>query len=152
MTRPLEARKGARNACVTLKGPSRLMPVMSCQSLATASGSPVKPLRRAMPALLTRMETRPRVSATSSATSRQAARSVTSSLKPRALPPAVPISAATLLAASPSMSSTARLAPSRAKPAAMARPMPEPAPVTTAMWPCRRSGIAVVLPNYFGGA
>jgi hypothetical protein len=51
--RPLLARKGARNACVTLKTPVRLTAMMSSQSLITASAAPSMPLRRTMPALLT---------------------------------------------------------------------------------------------------
>ena len=46
--------------------------MMSCQSLTTASASPAKALRRLMPALLTRIEGRPRRLATSAAIARQA--------------------------------------------------------------------------------
>src|SRR5262249_9425229 len=56
---PLLARKGSRNACVTLNTPLRLIAMMSCQSLMTASGSAVNALRRLIPALLTRTETCP---------------------------------------------------------------------------------------------
>ena len=57
--RPFVARKASRNACVTLNTPLRLIAMMSCQSLTTASGSAVNALRRLMPALLTRIETWP---------------------------------------------------------------------------------------------
>jgi len=57
--RPLVARSDPRNAWVTLKVPLRLTAMMSCQSLMTASASPVNALRRLMPALLTRIETGP---------------------------------------------------------------------------------------------
>src|SRR6478672_8694792 len=70
--RPLAARKGPRNAWVTLKTPVRLMAMMSSQSLITASVAPVMPLRRAMPALLTRIVTGPTLLATCLAAHRQA--------------------------------------------------------------------------------
>ena len=62
--------------------------MISSQSLITASAAPVMPLRRAMPALLTRMETGPMVSAICFAIAAQAARSVTSSAKLSTVPPA----------------------------------------------------------------
>ena len=55
--------------------------MMSCQSLRTASGSPVKALRRLMPALFTSTEAWPILPAISEATRPQESRSVTSSLK-----------------------------------------------------------------------
>src|SRR3954452_896075 len=90
--RPLPARSGARNACVTLKTPVRLIAMMSSQSLITASLAPSMPLRRAMPALLTRIETSPTLSATCFAIAMQSSRLVTSSEKLSALPPASRIS------------------------------------------------------------
>ena len=95
--RPLAARSWARNACVTLNAPVRLTAMMSCQSLATASGSAMMALRRAMPALLTRIEIGPSLAATSPATARQALASVTSSGKAIALKPSASISAAVFL-------------------------------------------------------
>src|SRR5579883_1459586 len=62
------------------------------------------------------------------------------------LPPAPVISAAVFAAASPLMSRATTCAPSRAKPSAMARPMPEPAPVMAAMWLSRRFGMLFVPP------
>ncbi len=52
-----------------------------------------------------------------------------------ALPPAPAISAAVSLAASAAMSTSATAAPSRANNSAAARPIPDPAPVTTATLP-----------------
>ena len=85
---PLAGAQGARNACVTLNTPVRLMAMMSSQSLITASAAPSMPLRRAMPALLTRIETCPTVSAIFFATATQSSRLVTSSTELSALPPA----------------------------------------------------------------
>jgi len=56
-----------------------------------------------------------------------------------------------LAGVSPLISSAATSAPSLAKPSAMARPMPEPAPVTAAMWFCRSPGM-VFPPLDFEGA
>src|SRR5262249_26068745 len=50
--RPLLARSGSRNACVTLKTPLRLIAMMSCQSFSTASASAVKTLRRVDPGVV----------------------------------------------------------------------------------------------------
>src|SRR5258708_1902004 len=44
--RPLVARSCSTKACVTLNTPFKLMAMMSCQSLTTASGSAVEALRR----------------------------------------------------------------------------------------------------------
>ena len=88
--------------------------MMSCQSLTTASGAAVKGLRRLMPALLTRMETRPTVAPISAATSRHLSRSVTSSTKLKALPPAPVMALAVSAAPLPLASSTTTCAPSLA--------------------------------------
>ena len=79
--------------------------MMSSQSLITASAAPSMPLRRAMPALLTRIETCPTLSATFLAIAMQSSRLVTSSAKLSALPPASRISLATSAAAFSFMSS-----------------------------------------------
>src|SRR4029453_11422148 len=76
--RPLVARNGPRKACVTLNTPVRLVAMMSSQSLITASAAPSMPLRRAMPALLTRIDTCPTLSAICLATAMQSSRLVTS--------------------------------------------------------------------------
>ena len=88
--------------------------MMSSQSLITASSAPVMPLRRAMPALLTRIETGPTLSATCLAIAMQSSRLVTSSAKLSALPPASRISLAASAAAFSLMSSSTTRAPSRA--------------------------------------
>ena len=88
--------------------------MMSSQSLITASGAPSMPLRRAMPALLTRIETCPTVSAIFFATATQSSRLVTSSTKLSALPPALRISCAASAAAFSFMSSSTTRAPSPA--------------------------------------
>src|SRR5689334_19120775 len=113
------------------------MAMISCQSFSTASGSAVKALRRLMPALLTRIDTGPTLAVTSPATAKQFWRSVTSSPKLSALPPSPRISSAAFAAAASSISRTTTRAPSRAKPAAIARPMPDAPPVTAAMWSWR---------------
>src|SRR5215510_608494 len=81
MMRPRRCRRSSRKACVTLNMPLRLTAMISCQSLTTAAGSPVKALRRLIPALLTRAEMRPTLAPTAAATLRQAALSLTSSDK-----------------------------------------------------------------------
>ncbi len=67
-----------------------------------------------------------------------AAGSVTSTAYARAAAPCSPISAAVFSAASAATSSAATAAPSSAKRCAVARPSPEPAPVTTATWSVKR--------------
>ncbi len=78
--RPLLARICGRKACVTLNTPLRLIAMMSFQSEATISASPVNGLRRLMPALLTRMETRPISASIFFAMAMQSSRLVTSSV------------------------------------------------------------------------
>src|SRR5882757_5537150 len=69
-------------------------------------------------------------------------RSATFAATAIAVPPPAVISSAAVLAASGSRSSTATAAPSRANSAAAARPIPEPAPVTTAVLPASLPVIA----------
>ena len=88
--------------------------MMLSQSSITASAAPSMPLRRAMPALLTRIETCPTLSAICLAIATQASRLVTSSLKLSALPPASRISLAVSAALVSLTSSTTTRAPSRA--------------------------------------
>ena len=52
-----------------------------------------------------------------------------------------PSASETVWAASPSMSVTATTAPSSRRRTAMARPIPEPAPVTSAIFPVRGLGL-----------
>ena len=64
-----------------------------------------------------------------------AARSATSSVQPRARPPTPSISATTAATRPASRSVTATTAPSSANRCTVARPIPEPAPVTSTTWP-----------------
>src|SRR6185369_7282564 len=91
--------------------------------------------RNTVPALLTRISrlsqtVRKRVYIFSTARP-----SATSAGTPIARPPAAVISSTTLCAASSRMSLIATIAPSRANSSAIARPIPEPAPVTRATLP-----------------
>src|SRR5262245_59610099 len=114
MMRPRRCRRSSRKACVTLNIPLRLTAMMSCQSLTTAAGSPVKALRRLMPALLTRTQTRPTLAPTAAAKLRQAALSLTSSAKLHALPPSLLNAAAVCSAVSALASSATTAAPALA--------------------------------------
>ena len=97
----------ARAALATRKVPVRLIAMMSSQSLITASAAPVMPLRRAMPALLTRIETCPTSAATRAPTT---------------------------------------LPPSASRRSAVARPMPDAAPVTTNVRERARSALTSMDP------
>ena len=110
-TRPRFARSWRRKARVTLNTPSRLTRMMSSQSPATISASPVTGLRRLMPALLTRIEIAPTEASMSLAAATQAARSRTSSVTACAACPAAAISSRTAPAAPPSMSIATTSAP-----------------------------------------
>src|SRR3984957_17849902 len=87
------------------------------------------------PALLYSTSTRPYSSVTFWKAAPTWVISETSALTARARPPASAISSAVSMAASATRSTTAAAAPSRANRVAAARPIPEPAPVTTATWP-----------------
>src|SRR5215831_5636327 len=89
----------------------------------------------AVPALLTRMSSRPKAASVERTAASISAARVTSQPRASAL---VPISSATACAAPASTSSTQTRAPSRANVSAMHRPMPEPAPVTMAALSLRR--------------
>src|SRR5437773_5566897 len=86
----------------------------------------------AMPALLTRMSIRPNSLATASTAASTSAGAETSQHRATASSSAARIAAAARSAASESMSNTATRAPCRANSVAIAAPMPDPAPVTTA--------------------
>ncbi len=123
--------------------PVRLTAIIRSQASALISRKSSNP---SMPALVTMIPTGPNAVRTSSSVASMAARSLTSTAAPSALPPSAATSSATAPAASPLMSSTATLFPGRARWWQMARPMPEPPPVTTATrltcdsrLPCRRS-------------
>src|SRR5215213_6857333 len=87
----------------------------------------------AMPAFATITSTLPSSRAARSTSANTASRSVTSAGTAIALPPAPVISSATPSAVDLSRSFTATVCPSRASLSAIARPMPRPAPVTTAV-------------------
>ncbi len=91
------------------------------------------------PALLTTRSTPPKARAASAIEAATAAASVTSEATLIATS-GPPISAATFAAASPSRSATTTHAPSAARRRAIARPMPEPAPVTRATRAARALG------------
>src|SRR4051794_14485673 len=90
-----------------------------------------------MPALLWSTSTAPASAKTASANASTAAGSLTSTACARA----EGICDATDSALSPSMSAAWTVAPRRPSSSAVERPIPEPAPVTTAVWPAN-SGIA----------
>src|SRR3954451_17975353 len=109
--------------------PSRFTPITRCQSsTVVCSISAAWP----MPALLWSTSTRPSSSNTCAANASTDSGSVTSTTCAFALPP---ISRATASAASRFTSATCTFAPSFAKSSALARPIPEPAPVTTTTLP-----------------
>src|SRR5947207_1594690 len=105
------------------------------------------------PALFTRIVGRPRRARTSSTPASIWGRSVTSTVTPRAVPPDASILEATSLAEPPSRSKTATAAPSAASRSLIARPMPEPPPVTIAVRRELSDGDAVEdqLPQLLGG-
>jgi hypothetical protein len=70
-----------------------------------------------------------------------------SATMPAALPPPALISAATAATLAASMSAATTLAPRAAKPSAVARPMPDPAPETSATLPSKRMRCP---PDHFG--
>src|SRR3954471_3923930 len=84
-----------------------------------------------MPALLWRTSTAPASANTASAKASTASGSLTSTEWARA----EPICAATASALPRSMSAAWTVAPRRPKSSAVERPIPEPAPVTTTVWP-----------------
>ena len=89
--------------------------------------------RSPTPALLTSTSSRPCASPIACISDLTCAVSVTSTSCEDAAPFAMTIASATSLAASPSRSATTTNAPSRAKVSAMARPIPAPLPVTSAI-------------------
>src|SRR5437868_15421998 len=87
-----------------------------------------------MPALLTRISSRPYFSITAAGTFSSAARSVTSTLIASARPPCSTIAAAVAAALSARAIATI-VAPCLANRSAIARPIPRDAPVTSATFP-----------------
>src|SRR5436190_508729 len=119
----------------------------STTSLKSSSSIFAKLLSRRMPALFTRMSTRPHSVSTASTIARTAPKSVTDAPLAIALPPAARISSATAFAAVgvpplpssvPPRSLTTTAAPRAASANACWRPRPPPAPVTIATRPSNR--------------
>src|ERR1700733_10800375 len=98
-----------------------------------------------MPALFTRMSSRPNARIVAPTTLFQPASSVTFSAMNTALPPAALILSATALPSSSSMSAMTTLAPSLPKRLAVAAPMPEAAPVMIATLSARRMAVSSCL-------
>src|ERR1700694_5892989 len=92
-----------------------------------------------IPALLTRVSSRPSVATACSIAALTWDSSTTSSCCVRALPPASRISPATCSAASSLMSARMTCAPCCAKSRAICSPMPDPAPVTKAIFLSKRN-------------
>src|SRR5580692_7608908 len=114
---------------------------------------------RRMPALLTRISTRPKASSADRTILSALPGSLIDSVEAMALPPAFLISSTTVCAGPASvpapsrlapMSQTTMLAPSCAISSAMPRPMPRPAPVTMATLPATIFGIRLVSPDLSG--
>src|SRR5216684_54476 len=125
-----------------LYGPSRLTARVSSQSRRVL-GSVTWP-RRMIPALLTRIEIRPVSRPTVVASASQDGRSVTSQARPTASPP----TALATRTAAPTLISTETIrAPAPAIACAMASPIPDPAPVTSAIRPSSKPGMAFA-PTY----
>ncbi len=89
-------------------------------------------------ALLTRRESGPNARSASATSLGAVASSATSASIATPVRPSAAISLTTACAASASISATATAAPSRARRSAVARPMPRPAPVTSAVLPMKR--------------
>ena len=88
-----------------------------------------------MPALLKSTSSRPYVSTAAAIRFRTSSSFETSARMNVAAPPSASISRATAAPLSSCQSDTTTLAPSRANSSALARPMPEPPPVTIAVLP-----------------
>src|SRR5262245_30210255 len=106
----------------------RDQPSRSMQS--TVPGAPV------IPALLTAQSSRPKAESAAPTAAATSASEATSMRAKRAEPPAASISATAARPPPSSMSQTSTRAPSRARRLAVARPMPDAAPVTSADFPC----------------
>ena len=111
---------------------------MRCTSSTSRKSSRLifaKLLSRRMPALFTRMSTRPQSERVRLTIAAIADSSVTDAANDRAIPPDEAISAATASAAAGATSFTTIRAPLRARNSACSRPSPPPAPVTIATRP-----------------
>ena len=131
MMRPERCLTNARvKAFVNKNAPLRFVSSTASQS---ASLMRISNPSRVTPALLTRMSTRPVSPRIFSAAAATAAASATSTACAQAFLPTARTSSATFRAFSAVRETQATSAPSAANFKAMARPMPRPAPVTTAI-------------------
>ncbi len=128
------------------QGPLRLVSITASQS--DSPSCSIGP-RMLMPALLTRMSSRPRPSTTRATMSSTWAATATSAATPSVLRPlAFAISSATRWAAAPSRAEIATSAPASASASAIARPRPLVPPVTSATRPSSRNrSIAPAMPR-----
>src|SRR6185312_2293487 len=130
-------------ACLLIwKAPPML--TASARSQSASSSSAIVAFGGKTAALLTRICRAPNRSAAAATAARAESLRLTSHARPIAVPPAAVMEAAVAAASPPSMSAQRSLAPSAAKAALMAEPMPPPAPVTMATFPCRRPLVMVV--------
>ena len=135
MTPPPEFRIAAIACCVPKRTPRTLTSTTRSQRAGSSSGNTSRGVIPAstMPALFTRMSSRPKDAHTSSMILRMPSSFATSPGITPARPPSCSMTR-TLSSASPSsMSLTATVAPSRASRRAVARPIPDPEPVTSAI-------------------
>src|SRR5262245_2148375 len=123
---------------ITRWKPSSLM-WTSCWPVFISFSKP-SPGARSMPALFTSTSTR--AQAASMLSKQRATPGPSETSQAKAACPRPPSKASVSLAAFSRTSSRASFAPSRAKASATARPMPEPAPVTTAIRPASRTSAA----------
>src|SRR5205823_5141134 len=121
-----------RTAWVVLRTPFRLTAMRRSQSAGSLSA---KKCSRSQPALLTRTSSGPSAPSIAATARPTASRSATSAAAAALRPPAARTSAATASAVAPSRSTIPTASPSRASRSAMARPIPRPAPVTSATEP-----------------
>lgn len=117
------------NRCPSRKGASRFTAMVVSH---TSVSSSLIGGRRFTPAQLTRMSGSPKIPAASSAAVRTPARSPRSALTQAARQPSAASSSTVLTSFAPSRATTTTRAPARASAPAIARPMPELPPVTTA--------------------
>ena len=121
-------------ACATTNGALRLVSTIASKS---AIGKSATGCRRWMPALLTTTSSEPCFASIAAMPAFTASTSVTSNTAASTLPPSPAIGLAAASSATWSRPFITTVAPARASPAAMPRPMPRAAPVTSATRPVR---------------
>src|SRR5258705_5564760 len=134
--------------------PSSMVWVHTVSSISAVNARRLRPAGSAgwPKALLWRLSSRPKVWTVPPIIASMPAGVPASATMVVAVPPAFTISAVTARALAPSMSATATLAPRSPKPSAVARPMPDPAPETSATLPSNRMGSAALLPDQWTAA